>query len=59
MSPQDYEDCVKTPGSKKFTKSLPGGKYVHGCKLPGSNKAVWGEVHEKVGERLKRVIGGN
>jgi len=55
--PANFEACIKTKGSKKFTKSLPGGKYVHGCKLPGSDKAIWGEVKEKVGERLKKVIG--
>lgn len=41
--PEDYLRCVRTPGSKKFTKSLPGGHYVRGCRLPGSDKAVWGE----------------
>ena len=56
MSPQRFEACIKTPGSKKFTKSLPEGKYVHGCKLPGSDKVVWGEVHEKKGEKLKKVL---
>ena len=56
MSPQKFEDCIATKGSKKFTKSLGDGKYVHGCRLPGSKDAVWGEVHEKVGERLKKVI---
>lgn len=45
--PKAFEDCIKTPGSKKFTKSLPGNKYVHGCKLPGAKDAVWGEVKEK------------
>lgn len=54
--PADFDRCMKTPGSTKFTKSLPGGKYVHGCRLPGSQTAVWGEVKEKVGERLKRAI---
>ena len=56
--PADFEACIKTPGSKKFTKSLAGGKYIHGCRLPGSKEAVWGEVHEKAGERLKKAIGG-
>lgn len=54
--PKDFEQCIRTPGSKKFTKSLPDGKYVHGCRLPGSKDAVWGEVHEKKGERLKKAI---
>jgi len=56
MSPQKFDACIKTPGSKKFTKSLNGGKYVHGCRLPGSKDAIWGEVKEKAGERLKSVI---
>jgi len=44
--PAVYEKCVNTKGSKKFTKKLSGGKYVHGCRLPGSEKATWGEVHQ-------------
>ena len=58
MSPKDFDACIATPGSKKFTKSLGDGKYVHGCRLPGSTKAVWSEVKEKKGERLKRAIRG-
>ena len=54
--PADYERCIATKGSKKFTASLPDGKYVHGCRLPGSKDAVWGEVHEKKGEKLKKAI---
>jgi len=45
--PADFEKCIATSGSKKFTKSLPNGKYIHGCRLPGSEKAVWGEIKEK------------
>lgn len=45
--PAEFIECVNTPGSKKFTRKLPGGKYVHGCRKPGSKKAVWGEVKEK------------
>ena len=41
--PEAFTKCINTPGSKKVTKSLPGGHYVHGCKLPGSDKFVWGE----------------
>ena len=47
MSPKAYDECVAAKGSKKFTKSLPDGKYVRGCRLPGSKKAVWGEVKTK------------
>lgn len=46
MSPIAFDRCIKTPGSKKFTKSLPDGKYVHGCRMPGSKEAIWGEVKE-------------
>jgi len=45
--PEAFEKCVKTKGSKKFTKLLSDGKYVHGCRLPGSKEAVWGEIHTK------------
>ncbi|MHA1420272.1 MAG: hypothetical protein ACTSPO_15260 [Candidatus Heimdallarchaeaceae archaeon] len=45
--PAKFLKCVATKGSKKFTKSLPDNKYVHGCKLPGSKKAVWGEIKTK------------
>lgn len=45
--PANYEACLKASGSKKFTKKLPGNKYVHGCKRKGSSKAVWGEVKKK------------
>jgi hypothetical protein len=41
--PKEFDDCINTPGSKKVTKSLPDGYYVHGCKLPGSDKMIWGE----------------
>ena len=58
MSPQEFDNCIATPGSKKVTKALPEGKYVHGCKLPGSSKWIWSEVKEKQGERLKRAIRG-
>ena len=56
--PADFEKCIRTPGSKKFTHTLSDGRYVHGCRLLGSDKAVWGEVHEKKGERLKKAIRG-
>jgi len=45
--PPAYEKCVATKGSSKFTKSLPDNQYVHGCKMPGASKAVWGEVKKK------------
>ena len=56
--PKAFERCIATTGSKKFTKSLPGGKYVHGCKMPGSDTAVWGEVRERAGSRLKEAVSG-
>ena len=56
MSPVEFDRCINTSGSKKVTKSLPGGKYVHGCKFPNSNKWVWGEVKRQKGERLKEAV---
>ncbi len=47
--PEAFDRCLKVPGSKKFTKKLEGGKYVHGCRMPGSKKAIWGEVKESKG----------
>ncbi len=49
MSPVAFEKCIATKGSKKFTKKLEGGKYIHGCRMPGSKKAIWGEVKEAKG----------
>jgi hypothetical protein len=45
--PAEFDKCINTPGSEKFTKKLPDGQYVHGCKMPGSKKAVWGEVKKR------------
>ena len=47
--PAEFEKCIAAKGSKKFTKVLPNGRYIHGCRMPGSKKAVWGEV--KIKER--------
>ena len=43
MSPADFEACVSAKG-KMVTKSLKGGKYVHGCK--DSKGWHWGEVKQ-------------
>ena len=53
--PEAFLKCIATKGSQKFTKSLPKGKYVHGCKLPGSKDAVWGEIKTKKSARLSQV----
>jgi len=45
--PKNFDECINAKGSTKFTKKLSGGKYIHGCKKSGSNKAVWGEVKTK------------
>ena len=51
--PKAFLTCIDTPGSKKFTKDLGNGRYVVGCKKPGSDKAVWGEVKTKGEEKKK------
>jgi len=53
--PEAFDRCIATPGSKKVTKALPDGKYVHGCKFP-NGKWVWGEVKQRKGERLKEAV---
>jgi hypothetical protein len=44
--PAIFDKCVREGGTM-FTKKLPNGKYVHGCRPKGSKKAVWGEVKTK------------
>lgn len=44
--PQAFEQCSKQEGAKIRTKTLPDGRYVHGCTTDGKNW-VWGEVKEK------------
>lgn len=43
--PKEFTDCQKN-GGKIVTKSLPGNKYVHGCKGK-DGKMVWGEIKER------------
>jgi len=45
--PKAFEDCIEKKGSKKVTKSLPEGQYVHGCSSDGGKTWHWGEVHKK------------
>ena len=39
--PANFTKCVRE-GGRVFTKSLPKGRYVHGCEKNG--KTYWGEV---------------
>lgn len=44
--PADYNACIRKPNSKKVTKSLPEGYYIHGCK---DEKGMhWGERKKAV-----------
>ena len=52
--PADYDRCIATKGSRKVTKTLGDGKYVHGCKFP-DGKWVWGEVKEKKVNKLMEM----
>jgi hypothetical protein len=44
--PAKFLECMRSPGTKKFTKKLPKGRFIRGCKRKGG-KAMWGEVHKK------------
>ena len=44
--PEAFMRCVRTKGRKMVTKKLGKGKYVRGCKLPGSKEVIWGEVKQ-------------
>ena len=48
--PEAFNKCV-ADGGKVFTKKLPEGQYIHGCKL--GKKAVWGEIHKTVQTKKK------
>ena len=54
--PAAFEKCIATKGSTKFTKKLPEGKYIHGCRLPGSRKAVWGEIKTAQESAKKKTV---
>ena len=44
--PKDFLNCIKSKNSKKITKKLKGGKYIHLCKT-NSGKWTKGEVKKK------------
>lgn len=44
--PKVFDDCVKN-GGKVFTVKIGKDKYVHGCRIKGSKKAVYGEMKKK------------
>jgi len=44
--PAAFEKCIDAKGTRKVTKSLPKGQYVHGCSYNGK-KWYWGEVKKK------------
>ncbi len=57
MSPKAFEDCVKG-GGRVRTKTLSDGRYIRICFPKGGGPGIVGEVHEKVGEKLKQAIKG-
>lgn len=56
MSPQAFEKCVKE-GGRVRRKTLSDGRYINLCYPKGGGAGIAGEVHEKAGEKLKKVIG--
>jgi len=53
--PAAFEACVKN-GGRVRRKSLSDGRYINICYLNGKSYA--GEVREKKGARLEKVISG-
>ena len=52
--PKAFMDCVKN-GGKVFTVKIGKNKYVHGCKMPGSKKAHYGEMKTKQSDGGKKT----
>lgn len=59
--PQAFIDCTKTKGSRVRTKELGSGKYLYLCFLPGSDKGIASEVHQRKnpppGDPIKGAMG--
>lgn len=55
MSPQEFDKCV-AGGGRVRTKTLSDGRYIHLCFPKGGGPGIAGEVKEKQGSKLKRVI---
>lgn len=53
--PEAFNRCLKD-GGRIRRKTLSDGRYINICYLKG--KSFAGEVHEKKGERLKKVLKG-
>jgi len=53
--PKEFDNCVKN-GGRVRRKTLSGGRYINICYPRGGGNSVSGEVHEKKGKRLKRVL---
>jgi len=51
--PQAFLNCVKN-GGKVFTVKIGKNKYVHGCRMKGSKKAVYGEIKKKETNNTKK-----
>lgn len=50
--PKKFDNCIKK-GGKVFTKTLSGGKYIHGCELNG--QTAWGYVKQKNSIKRKKI----
>ena len=53
--PQAFDKCV-AGGGKVRRKTLSDGRFINICYPKGGGSSVAGEVHERKGERLKKVI---
>ena len=53
--PADFNACIKG-GGRVRRKTLSDGRYINICYPKGGGAGIAGEVKEKQGERLKKVI---
>ncbi len=53
--PADFDKCV-AEGGRVRRKTLSDGRYINICFPKDGGPGIAGEVHEKAGERLKKVI---
>jgi len=53
--PKAFDDCV-SGGGRVRTKTLSDGRYIHICFPKGGGPSVAGEVKEKQGSRLAKVV---
>jgi len=55
--PKEFAACVKG-GGKVRRKTLSDGRYINICYPKGGGPGIAGEVHEREGEKLMKLLKG-